>query len=138
MRTLLLACGNPLRGDDGAAHEVLRLIEPSPYCARRTVQQLTPELAEEVARFSRVVFLDADTERKALAIEPLRSALPRSPLTHAATPEEVVALARALFGFAGEAFLCRIPVRNFSPGAAAADEVLQFVQEAAVQITNLI
>lgn len=138
MRTLLLACGNPLRADDGAAHAVLRLIDPSPNCSLRSVQQLTPELAEEIARFSRVVFLDADAELKALAIEPLRAFSPRSPLTHASTPEEVIALARALFGFAGDAFLCRIPARNFTAGDSPAPGVLKSTQEAALQIASLI
>src|SRR5690349_25179273 len=105
MRTLLLACGNTLRGDDAAAHAVLDLIKPGANHMVRAVRQLTPELAPAIARFSRVVFIDADAEAKALAIEPLRSRAPRSPLTHAATPEELVALAGALFGFAGEAFL---------------------------------
>ena len=138
MRTLILACGNPLRGDDGVAHAVLRLIEPSPHCALRSVHQLTPELAEEIARFSRVVFLDADAGSKALAIEPLHAFRPRSPLTHAASPEEVVALARALFGFAGEAFLCRIPAHDFTPGGSPAAGVLKSTQEAAVRIAGMI
>lgn len=138
MRTLLLACGNPLRGDDGVAHAALRLIEPSPHWSPRSVQQLTPELAEEIARFSRVVFLDADAESKALVIEPLRAFRPRSPLTHASTPEEVIALARALFGFSGEAFLCRIPAHDFTPGAPPAPGVLRSAEEAALQISRLI
>jgi hydrogenase maturation protease len=138
MRTLLLACGNTLRGDDAAAHAVLRLIEPGTNHAVRAVQQLTPELAQEIARFSRVVFIDADAGSKALSIEPLRAATPRSPLTHAATPEEVVALAAALFGFAGEAFLCRIPAQHFGAGDDPAPEVLQLAREAAVEIANLI
>jgi Ni,Fe-hydrogenase maturation factor len=138
MRTLLIACGNTLRGDDAAAHAVLRLIEPGMNHKVRAVQQLTPELAEEVARFSRVVFIDADAGSKALKIEPLTTATPRSPLTHAVTPEEVVALAGALFGFAGQAFLCRIPALDFGAGDDPAPEVLQFAREAAVEIANLI
>ena len=138
MRTLLLACGNTLRGDDAAAHAVLGLIPPTNQHATRAVHQLTPELAAEVARYSRVVFIDADAGSKALRIEPLQTGAPRSPLTHAATPEEVVALAGALFGFAGQAFLCRIPAQHFGAGDDPAPEVLRFAQEAAVEIANLI
>ena len=138
MRTLLLACGNKLRGDDAAAHAVLGLIEPGTYHTVRAVHQLTPELAPEIARFSRVVFIDADAGSNALSIEPLRATTPRSPLTHAATPGEVVALAGALFGFAGEAFLCRVPARAFSAGDAPAPEVLRFAKEAAAEIAKLL
>lgn len=136
--TLLLACGNTLRGDDAAAHAVLSLIEPGRNHTIRAVHQLTPELAPEIARFSRVVFIDADAGSNALRIEPLSTTTPRSPLTHAANPEEVVALARALFGFAGEAFLCRIPARGFGAGEAPAPQVLQLAQEAAAAIAKLI
>jgi len=138
MRTLLVACGNTLRGDDGAAHTVLESIPPGVNHTVRGVQQLTPELAPEIARFSRVVFIDADAEANALRIEPLKTTRPRSQLTHAATPEEVVALAAALFGFAGEAFLCRIPARHFGAGENPVPEVLQLAKEAALEIAGLI
>jgi len=144
MRTLLLACGNPLRGDDGVASAVLELIAPSPLHTQRAVQQLTPELAEEVGKFARVVFIDADAESKRLKIEPVRNAnrrapfTPAAPFTHAVTPEEIVALASALYGFAGEAFLCRIPAGNFSPGEKPEPGVLRCAQDAAAQIANLI
>jgi len=143
MRTLLLACGNTLRGDDAAAHAVLALIAPTEYHATRAVQQFTPELAAEVARFSRVVFIDADAESKAVRIEPLNS-VPRNlkslgpALTHTATAEEVVALASALFGFSGQAFVCRIPAQHFDAGEAPAPDVLEFAREAASQIAGLI
>jgi Ni,Fe-hydrogenase maturation factor len=138
MRTLLIACGNTLRGDDAAAHAALDSIQPGVNHTIRAVQQLTPELAPEIARFSRVVFVDADAEANALRIEPLCATRPRSPLTHAATPHELVALAAALFGFAGEAFLCRIPARHFGAGEDPAPEVLQSAQEAALELAGLI
>jgi Ni,Fe-hydrogenase maturation factor len=138
MRTLLLACGNTLRGDDAAAHAVLDLIAPTNHHVTRAVHQLTPELAAEVARFSRVVFIDADAESNTIRIEPLNTGPARSPLTHAATPEEVVALASALFGFTGQAFVCRIPAQHFDAGEAPAPDVLEFAREAASQIAGLI
>jgi hydrogenase maturation protease len=138
MRTLLLACGNPLRGDDGAAHEALRLIPPTPHHAAKAVQQLTPELAAEIARFSRVVFLDADAAAEELIIEPLRATMPRSPFTHAATPEEIVALAGALFGFTGTAFVCRIPAGDFTAGESLGPGVLHLARDAARKVSDLI
>ncbi len=138
MRALLIACGNPLRRDDGAAHRVLRFLAPAPDRVFREVLQLTPELAEEIARFDRVVFLDADAGSNVLAIEPLCRTMAHSPLSHFSTPAEIVALARALFGFAGDALLCRIPADDFSAGEIPEKEVLQFAQQAAIRIANLI
>jgi Ni,Fe-hydrogenase maturation factor len=138
MRTLLIACGNSLRRDDGAAREVLRLIAPAPHRVLRTVQQLTPELAEEVAHFDRVVFLDADAASDTLAIEAVESPAPHSPLTHFSTPAEIVAIARGLYGFTGEALLCRIPAGDFSPGEMPEPEVLQLAQLAAARIASWI
>ena len=138
MSTLLIACGNSLRRDDGAAHEVLRLVAPAPDRVVRAVPQLTPELAEEVSRFDRVVFIDADVESNGLAIEPLGAAASPSPLTHASAPAGIVALARALFGFAGEALLCRIPARDFSPGGELTPYTMRMAREAAIRIANLI
>jgi Ni,Fe-hydrogenase maturation factor len=68
-RTLIIGIGNPLRGDDGLgwrAVEMLRreasINEAGPTHATfdtMTCHQLTPELAEEVARATRVIFIDA-------------------------------------------------------------------------------
>ena len=60
MKTLFIACGNPMRRDDGVASEALRRLAQTPDRESRSVHQLTPELAAEAARFDRVVFLDAD------------------------------------------------------------------------------
>lgn len=139
VRILLIACGNSLRGDDGAAEVVLRSIAPSKDVVCRAVQQLTPELAEDLAGYDRVVFLDADAASHHLAIEQVHATRPaHSVLTHASTATEIVTMARALFGFAGEALVCGIPARDFQAGASLSPLTLQFVQEAATQVANLI
>jgi len=142
MKTLFIACGNPLRGDDGVAPEVLRLMKPAPGRKIRTVHQLTPELAEEMSRFDCVVFLDAfldaDASATSVTIAPV-SAVPPSPsLTHISTPAEIVALSRALFGFIGAALLCRIPAIHFDPGASLSPHALKFVQQAAEEIEDFL
>jgi len=103
-----------------------------------TVQQLTPELAEEICRFERVVFLDADAAPMRPAIEPLGAWAQRSPLSHVATPAEIIALARALFGFTGEALLCRIPVRDFRFGDNLSADALKSARRAADELGKLI
>ena len=136
--TLLIACGNPLRRDDCVAHEVLRLVTRTPRLELLGVQQLVPELAEEIAGFERVVFLDADVRSMHPAIEPVRVTTSGSPLTHAANPSEIVALSRALFGFDGEALVCRIPARDFSPGESLTPDELHMMREAAGELERLL
>lgn len=111
---LYIAIGNPLRGDDAVAHSALRLLPASPRITLREVIQLTPELAAELGNAGTVIFLDADPAAKAPSIEPIAdSAVPHTPLAHAMTPDEVVCLARRLYNFAGEAFVCHIPAFDF-------------------------
>ncbi|MRR38257.1 hypothetical protein EG829_27125, partial [bacterium] len=76
-KTLLLGYGNPDRQDDGVAWHVLhalagRLGFPAPDSYEedfpaagnpefRFTLQLTPEMAEEIAAFERICFVDAHT-----------------------------------------------------------------------------
>jgi Ni,Fe-hydrogenase maturation factor len=126
MRTLVIAIGNPLRRDDGVAHHVLI----PPGADRRAVLQLTPEMAEEIAGYDSVVFLDADVNAKELRIEPVDSLPSASALTHVARPSEIVAIARALFGFTGRAHICRIPVSDLSEGEGLSPRTESFAQQA--------
>lgn len=115
-KLILIAIGNPLRGDDGVAQRVLQLLETE--ADTRVVLQLAPEIAEDVAGYETVVFLDADAQADTVAIEHLGHAFSggNSPLTHAANAAEIVALSAALYGFTGRALLCHIPASDFSPG----------------------
>lgn len=135
MTHLYIAIGNPLRGDDAVAHRTLRLLLPSPRITPREVIQLTPELSAELTSAGTVIFLDADQAATAPWIEPINDSATQTTLAHAITPAEIVCLARRLYNFAGEAFLCHIPAFDFeihetlSPraeeAARAAAEMLQ-------------
>jgi Ni,Fe-hydrogenase maturation factor len=143
MRTLLIACGNPLRGDDGAAAAAVKLLAPAPDRDVCAVRQLTPELAEPIARFDRVVFIDADAVSAQVAIEPVGAVTSRPALTHFSTPAEIVAISAALFGFTGEALLCRIPAYDFSASRilsapALSNAALRCARQAAAELEKLI
>lgn len=115
--TLLIAIGNPLRGDDGVAERVLRLLDPADAVTLQSVHQLMPECACELMRAEAVVFLDADPRVEQPHLEPVSPQPCHGKLlSHASTPAEVVGLAQQLFGFAGSAWLCRIPASEFEPG----------------------
>lgn len=117
LKTLLIAIGNPYRRDDGAARKVVRALELPPDARLEVCLQLTPELAAEMVAVDRTIFVDADATGVHPALETIsESAVKPSPIGHALSPEEVVAMARGLFGYQGEAWLCRIPGEDFSDG----------------------
>lgn len=128
MRTLLIASGNRLRGDDGVAHRVAALLPDVPCLS---VMQLTPELAAGIAEFQRVVFLDADVTAGSLRLEPLDPAAGPPALTHVLRPMEIVALSRALFGFSGDAFVYRIPAEDLSVKEGLSPRATELAAEAA-------
>ena len=103
-RVLILACGNTLRSDDAvgpwlanwaeqhfAAHPEIRVI------AR---QQWTPDLAEDIAQASSVLFIDCSIESAPGSIH-LRTVEPSAPqqglATHHSGAPELLALAGDLF-----------------------------------------
>jgi len=114
---LCIAIGNPLRGDDGVARRASALLPQDEQIRVLEVIQLTPELASEIARTDAVIFLDADPSITEVAFEPVESYPTHSTtLTHSIRPSEVLETARRLYGFAGEALLCRIPAWQFETG----------------------
>ena len=115
---LIVATGNPLRRDDGVAHAVAACFEGDPRVGLRRVLQITPEIAAEMAGYDSVVFVDADVmvARVTMAFVSESESDLCPALTHASTPPEIVALSRNLFGFAGTALVCRLPVDDLSSG----------------------
>jgi hydrogenase maturation protease len=110
--TLIIGWGNPGRLDDGLGPAFIAAVSadaPSEV-ALESDYQLTMEDAAEVARYDRVLFVDADrrgaapfTMRK---LEPSADAASFS--THSVAPGAVLALARDLFHAAPEAWLLGI------------------------------
>jgi len=112
MTRLFLAIGNPLRGDDGVAARVLALLTAPGE--RVEVHQLTPEMAAEIAPFDNVVFIDADVGAAAVRLEPVEAPAAGAPaLSHHTSAASIVEAAQRCFGFTGQAWLCRLPAREF-------------------------
>lgn len=151
-RTLILGYGNADRQDDGVAWHILagiarrlgRQAPPSPDDPFDPgdespelwfALQLTPEMAETIAEFDRVCFVDAHTGSVAvdLHITPLAAQYQNSPLTHHMTPHTCLAFAETLYGNAPRAILVSVRgyqfgfLRTLSPQTAALAE--QAVQE---------
>lgn len=126
MKLLALALGNASRGDDAAGFAVARGLEALvPGLEIVEVQELLPEHAEAVSQAAGVLFLDASVqgapgEVRGAVLEP-RAA--RAAVIHALMPEEVLGLARALYGRSPPAALVTVAGRDFSFGEALSPEV---------------
>ena len=115
--TLLVAIGNTLRRDDGAAHRVLELLELPAGVESISCHQLTPEMSEEIAAADAVVFIDADVNPGTAQLEPLEPGAGLNPLGgHFLRPQELLAIAQRLFAFRGVAWLCHVPGADFGEG----------------------
>jgi len=139
MRPLLIGVGNPLRRDDGVAHAVLEHFARMPGVHVRSLQQLTPETAAEMAGYDPVIVIDADVSCSELVLRRLvvDAATAARPFTHHVKPEEVIALSRLLFGFNGQAFLCRIPVSDLGPGVGLTPRAAELARKATEEIRRL-
>src|SRR6266496_2723917 len=98
---LVVACGNPLRGDDGVAWEVVEALRPLNLNVRCIAQQqLTPELAETLGQAEGVVFVDAG--RRGIPgdvrCELLDEQAPELSFTHTMAPSQLLTFARLLYG----------------------------------------
>lgn len=109
-RSLVIGIGNPLRSDDGVAW---RLVEE---VGGRCVQQLTPELAAELATVDRVLFVDAwlapPQQGGMPLLEPVEGGLipvHGSPLSHHLDPMGLLGTAALLFGARPPAWRLLVP-----------------------------
>ena len=133
---LVVACGNELRGDDGAAVRAAAQIAERYRAARIiVVRQLTPELVADVAMAARVGYLDAYAASDPYA--PLRverlmpnvaSAAPL--LGHRGDPAVLSALCARLYDYFPETWVVGIPAYDCAVGAAISRPTLRRIDEA--------
>jgi hydrogenase maturation protease len=129
---LILGYGNVDRQDDGVAWHVLAMLADRlglafPSSPEEEIQagqipdlsfvlQLTPELAETIAQFRYVCFVDAHTGNieEDLRLVVLSSGFQASPFTHHMTPSTCLALAETLYGQHPQAIL--VSIRGYEFG----------------------
>lgn len=121
MSSLVIGYGNVDRQDDGAGWHVLDLLagwlglepdgqdlwsEDGTICLHYTLQ-LTPELAEFIAQFERVCFVDAHTgqEKGEIHVAPVEPAYQASAFTHHMAPATCMFLTEKLYEKRPEAIL---------------------------------
>jgi len=122
-RPLLIGIGNRLRGDDGAGPLLIEHLAGGGGGRLRTlaVQQLTPELAAEVAEASAVLFVDACPRRRRLALEAIAADGGSGDggggaFSHQLSPARLLALSDALYGARPPAWQLLIPAERLEPG----------------------
>lgn len=125
-KVLLLGYGNPDREDDGVAWHILQALAikmglPGPdsyeddFPENQHVDfafhlQLTPEMAETIADYEFVCFVDAHTGNipEEVRIIDVESDFQRSPFTHHLTPQSLISICETLYGKKPEAALLSV------------------------------
>jgi hydrogenase maturation protease len=115
---LVIGIGNPLRGDDGIGALLAYQV------GGRSVQQLTPELAAELAELEAVLFIDAwlapaGAAARLTQISPAVGAVG----SHRLEPAQLLAISQALYGRSPQAHLLRVPAYGFDHGTALSAEL---------------
>jgi len=150
-KLLILGIGNPDRQDDGVAWHVLvalaaHLKQAVPDSPEEEFEeanpqllftlQLTPDLAETLAAYDKVCFVDAHTseiqsELQQIELEPKYQ---RSPFTHHLTPETCLSLSESLYHAAPQSILVSVRGYQFN----FSDQLSSQTSQLAVEATNVI
>jgi hydrogenase maturation protease len=138
LSTLIIACGNSIRGDDRAGGLVADRVERAglPGVDVLRVHQLTPELAESVAGAQRAVVVDAGVgKRSAFRRVKARAG---TALTHYLTAETLVGLVERLYGAAPEVYLLTVPGCSFGLSEKMSDGADRAATRAARRLINFL
>ena len=134
--TLVIGYGNVLRSDDGAGViAATRLAEQSSPPRVIAAQQLTPDLAENIASAAQVVFVDAyaaDQRDAGLRVARIANGAiqPAPVLDHHADPAVLLRLADNVYGKRPTAWVVGIPAFNFDIGESVSPATLHRIDEA--------
>lgn len=144
IRNLVIGYGNVIRSDDGVGVQVAEAMEALALPGVEVIacHQLTPDLAEPMARADRVIFADARPvpehgapELEVFAVEPRPA--PGFGL-HRGDPADLAALAMALYGRCPPTWCVAIPTVQFDLGDQLSDVARQGVRDAVAAITRLV
>jgi len=141
-RFLVIGFGNPLRSDDAVGWVVARRLSTElPGDAARVIaaHQLLPEMAEEVSRAERVVFVDATETGSAGDIsEKLVEASSTRTDTHELSPAAILTLAQELYGKCPPAHLLTIAGETFETGEQLSASVTESIPRVIERIKALL
>jgi hydrogenase maturation protease len=122
---LVIGYGNSIRSDDGAGiAAALRIAELWPGIATLVCHQLGPELAETIAAYETIVFIDASVAVDEPLLETLTPGdVTSAEHTHEYSPEGLLGFSNRLYDPVWkQAFLLHIPVRSIEFGERISEE----------------
>lgn len=138
MSVLVLACGNPLREDDSVGWRLAEVLD-IPHVDVRQVQQLGPELAEDVCQADGLLVLDACAGGTPGRIR--LDAVDRkagTALGHAFTPEALLLCAERLYGRVPPALRLTVAGERFGHGEELSAEVERALPYAVRQLREVL
>jgi len=144
--TLILACGNPLRGDDALALHLARSLREEfagPEVIVHATQQWTPELAEPLSHCDLAIFLDASTRFSPGFIH-CESVTPyageeHALLTHSCGPGLLLLMSAKLYQRVPQrAFLLTVGAQSFAFSFSLSTPVQQALPEALAHIRAIL
>lgn len=146
--TLLIGYGNPDREDDGVAWHILRALTvkmglPAPSSYEDEFPQdaqvdfafylqLTPEMADDIAAYQYICFVDAHTGNipEQVRLIDVESDFQRSPFTHHLTPQSLISICETLYGNKPDAALLSVRGYQFLFSRQLSEETQALVPEA--------
>lgn len=139
---LLIGYGNDLRGDDAAGLRVSdaiaswKLANVSTLC----VHQLTPELAEILAKVDIAIFVDAypATAEQGVQVCPIELAHTNVTMEHSTNPSYLLTLTQALYGYSPQGWWVIVPGVNFELGESLSPVAERGIEIALQKINQLI
>lgn len=137
-KVLVIGLGNSMRSDDALGCHAARALEKiywnEPQVEIRTVFQLTPELAEDIAHRDLVLFLDASAGDMPGLIRQtsLVSASCQGDFAHSFTPSMLLAAAESLYGDPPSATSLTLGGESFEVG----DELSRGVAQQLPKVIN--
>jgi len=139
---LVIAYGNPLRGDDGAAwivaDQLSSMVRDSVHVLR--VHQLSPELADLAHDKKLVIFVDASADEQADGVRctPVAAKPRTASFWHHIDPEEILALSLALYAKSPQGFLITLCGEQFNHGFALSPSIENAIPKAVTEIRTLL
>jgi hydrogenase maturation protease len=145
---LILACGNPLREDDGLGYHAAQALiaEDIPGVRVITTHQLLPELAEDVSRASLVILIDARAdgapgELRQEAVSPCTpeaGARAGAGVSHHVDLAHLLYWAQTLYGSAPRAIACSLCGARLGYAEALSPPFVAAIPEFVAQVHSLI
>lgn len=138
---LVIGCGNTLRGDDAAGVRAVEMFShrhPNIDCL--CMHQLTPELAEQIADYDTVIFIDADANATQSCARAIALCVgTEQPRTHFVSPESLIALSQHLYRrVPATAYTIGIPATQFEFSEQLSSSTERAVKDSMLIIEHII